>query len=148
MTWDASVDLSIVMPTYNAARHLRDAIDSVLAQTFRDFILIAVDDGSTDGTLDILRLYAARDSRVVVHACGHRGISGTLNYALGVAPTDWVAIMHSDDIMQPNRLERQRAFLAENPDVVVASSFVNYINGRNRKIGQFHHGRMRLNDGT
>ncbi len=131
------MDLSIVMPTYNAAKHLRDAVDSVLGQTFRDFTLILVDDGSTDETLDILREYEARDPRIAVHACGHRGISGSLNYALGVAQTDWVAIMHSDDIMQPNRLERQLAFIAENPDVVVASSFVNYINGQNKKIGQF-----------
>lgn len=125
------------MPTYNAAKHLGAAIESVLAQTFRDFAFVIVDDGSTDDTLEIVRRYAARDSRIAVHGCEHRGISGTLNYALGAASTEWVAIMHADDTMQPSRLERQLAFVAANPDIAVASSFVNYISGQGRKIGQF-----------
>lgn len=131
------MELTVVMPTYNAARHLRVAIESVLAQTFRNFTFVIVDDGSSDDTLDIVRQYAARDPRIVVHASVHRGISGTLNYALSVAQTDWVAVMHADDIMQPNRLERQLAFIAENPDLVVASSFVYYINANDKRIGQF-----------
>ena len=106
------------MPTYNAAKHLGAAIESVLAQTFRDFAFVIVDDGSTDDTLEIVRRYAARDSRIVVHACEHRGISGTLNYALGASGTEWVAIMHADDTMQPSRRERQLAFIDAQPSIL------------------------------
>lgn len=127
---------SVVMPAYNAGRYLDQAIESVLAQTWTDFELIAIDDGSTDNTLEIARKYAARDARVKVYTQPNRGFAETLHRGFALAASEWVFRMDADDRMHPNRLERQIAFLAEHPELDVASSLVFHIDGNNRVIGK------------
>jgi glycosyltransferase involved in cell wall biosynthesis len=124
------------MPAYNAERYLAQAIDSVLAQTWREFELIVIDDGSTDDTLAIARECAARDARVKVFTQPNRGFAETLHRGFEIAVSEWVFRMDADDRMHPNRLERQIAFLAEHPELDVASSLVCHIDGDNRVIGK------------
>lgn len=112
------------MPVYNAGRYLRPAVQSILAQTFRDFELIAVDDGSRDESPAILREYAAKDPRVRVISRPNTGIVGALNDGLAAAKGEFVARMDSDDISMPQRFERQVAFLREHPDHVLVGSQV------------------------
>src|SRR5690348_3896616 len=81
-TATAAPRVSVLMPAYNARRYLAEAIGSILAQTFGDFELVVVDDGSTDDTLKILNDYAARDPRVRVVSRANTGISGALNDGL------------------------------------------------------------------
>jgi glycosyltransferase involved in cell wall biosynthesis len=131
-----STPVSVLLPAYNAERFVASAVRSVLAQTHGDFELLAIDDGSTDRTLEILRMLAEEDSRVRVISHPNYGMGRSLNEALEEARHDWVARMDADDLMMPNRLERQLAFLAERPHVVVASSLVHYVDEDGNVIGK------------
>jgi glycosyltransferase involved in cell wall biosynthesis len=114
--------ISILMPVYNGARYLPAAVESVLAQTYGDFELVAVDDGSTDGSHDILRRYARADRRVRVMSRPNTGIVGALNDAASAATGFLLARLDSDDIASPDRLERQMAYMSANPDCVALGS--------------------------
>lgn len=120
--------ISVVMPAYNAARFLRPAVESILNQTYRDFEFIIVDDGSTDSTTDILREYAARDSRVRLIAGEHTGIPNALNKGIAAARYDWIGRMDADDIALPTRFEQQLRAAAAQPQVVAWGSYVQHIN--------------------
>jgi len=114
--------VSVVMPAYNAAAYLGDAVESVLAQTLRDFELIVVDDGSTDGTAAIARRFAATDRRVRVVSRPNGGPANARNTAFGIARGRVVALLDSDDIMQPHCLATQIALLEANPDVSIVTA--------------------------
>jgi GT2 family glycosyltransferase len=114
--------ISILMPVYNGARYLGEAVESVLAQTHADFELIAVDDGSTDSSLEILRRFALRDRRIRVISRPNTGIVGALTDAVALATGPLLARLDSDDIAAPDRLERQVAYLEANPDCVALGS--------------------------
>jgi glycosyltransferase involved in cell wall biosynthesis len=98
-------DISIIMPVYNGEKYLAAAIDSLLAQTFKDFELLVIDDGSTDHTPEILRSYA--DIRLRVLRLDHVGIVFALNHGLSQAKAEWVARLDADDLSLPRRLELQ-----------------------------------------
>jgi glycosyltransferase involved in cell wall biosynthesis len=128
--------VSVLLPALNAARHLRGAVDSVLAQTFRDFELLIIDDGSADDTRAIAEAYAARDPRVRVLSHPNKGMGRALNDAMEVARGTWVARIDADDEMLPTRLERQMAFAAAHPEVAVTATLVNYADDAGRVIGR------------
>lgn len=135
MTEENPKDITVLMPTFNAEPYLCEALDSILAQTYRHFELIVVDDGSTDRTPSILADYAARDDRIRICSIEHGGLCPALNRGLELAETEWVAIMHADDVMEPHRLQRQVAFIEAHPNVAVTSSLVYVINGEGERIG-------------
>jgi glycosyltransferase involved in cell wall biosynthesis len=128
--------IGVLLPAHNAEATVREAVQSVLDQTHRDFELLAIDDGSTDGTRAILDQFAAHDPRVRVVAHPNWGKSRSLNHGLALATAEWIAIMHADDVMMPTRLERQSAFIHAHPGVAVASCFVYNIDGVGRIIGR------------
>jgi glycosyltransferase involved in cell wall biosynthesis len=130
------MQISIIMPAYNEERFIAEAIESVLAQTWRDFELIILNDGSQDSTLKIAEHYALLDPRVRVESHWNMGVAPTLNKGLALSANEWVAIMHADDVMMPNRIERQLAFLAAHPELDVASSWVKHINSKGRIIAK------------
>jgi len=105
------------MPVYNGERFLREAVDSILSQTFTDFEFIIIDDGSTDDTADILRLYAQQDKRIRLHHQTNQGIVAALNTGLGMARGKYLARMDADDISLPGRFAAQVDFLEAHPDV-------------------------------
>ena len=106
--------VTVAIPMYNAAPHLRECLDSVLAQTFRDFELLIVDDGSTDDSVDIVRSYA--DPRIRLLLNRHDYI-GSLNLLLSEARGKYIARMDADDVMVPRRLALQFAYMEAHPDV-------------------------------
>jgi glycosyltransferase involved in cell wall biosynthesis len=112
------------MPVYNGERYLRPAVESILAQTFRDFELIVVNDGSRDSSLSILREYEAKDSRVRIVSRANTGIVGALNDGLGASRGKLIARMDADDISLPQRFEKQVAFLEGDYDHVLVGSQV------------------------
>ena len=120
--------VSIVMPAYNAAKTIRDSIQSVISQTFTDWELIIVDDGSKDNTADIVLEIAKDDSRIhFLHNLKNSGASHTRNYAISLAKGEWIAFLDSDDMWKPEKLEKQLAKAERNPDMVIcytASSFI------------------------
>ncbi len=120
--------VSVLMPTYNDGRYLRDAIDSILLQTFSYFELIIVDDGSTDDTPLILSEYM--DSRIrIITLPENMGRPTARNTALEAATGKYIAWMDADDISMPKRLEKQVAFMEANPDIAVCSgAILNFFN--------------------
>jgi glycosyltransferase involved in cell wall biosynthesis len=131
----AAPRVSVLMPAYNARRYLAEAIDSILGQTFRDFELIVVDDGSTDDTLAILNRYATADPRVRVVSRPNTGISGALNDGLNICRAQLVARMDADDVAEPDRLERQVAYMDAHADCVLLGSNVLLIDPAGLPIG-------------
>lgn len=116
--------VSILMPVRNEAPYLIAALDSVRGQTFQDWELIAVDDGSTDCTPEILARYAASDSRITLVRTAGVGLVPALNQGLAACRGPLIARMDGDDISHENRLAEQVAFLAAHPAVgLVACSF-------------------------
>jgi glycosyltransferase involved in cell wall biosynthesis len=128
--------ISILIPAYNEERYLAEAIDSVLAQTYRDFELIILDDGSKDRTLEIAQSYAQRDSRIRVESHANVGVGPTMNRGFSMCSNEWVAILQADDVMMPMRFERQFAFLAEHPELDVAAGWCKHIDGEGKVIGK------------
>ncbi len=108
--------VSVAMSVFNGERFLGQAIESVLAQTFADFEFLILDDGSRDGTRQIIESYAARDSRIRRLFRENRGLVASLNELLAQAQAPLIARMDADDICMPERFARQIAFLADHPD--------------------------------
>ena len=107
VTLSAVPTITVLMSCYNATRWLAESIESVLNQTFTEFEFIIVDDGSVDNTLDVLRVFSARDPRIVVVEKQNTGLTDSLNVGLQRARGEWIARLDADDICEPTRLERQ-----------------------------------------
>ena len=105
------------MTVFNGERFLREAVESILSQSFRDFEFIIIDDGSTDSSATILELYRDQDPRVRLYHQENRGIVESLNRGCGLARGKYIARMDADDVSAPARFGRQLAFLDENPRV-------------------------------
>ncbi len=120
--------LSVAMSVFNGERFLASAIQSVLDQTFADFEFLILDDGSTDGSADIIHGFARKDSRIRPIVRENRGLVASLNQLLVEAQAPIVARMDADDICQPQRFAKQMAFLAANPDHGVVGSWSEDIN--------------------
>ena len=99
--------VSVVVPSYNASRFIRETLDSVLAQTYRDFEVIVVDDGSTDHTPDIVADYARRDSRIRLVSQPNSGVGVARNRGIAEASGVFFAPLDADDIWYPQKLEKQ-----------------------------------------
>ncbi len=119
--------VSVLMPVYDAGRFLTAALESILAQTFADFELIAIDDGSRDDSSAVLARFAARDPRIRVLSQENRGIVATLNRALELARAPLVARMDADDLSRPDRFAKQIAYLRQHPEVAAVSGAMDVI---------------------
>ncbi len=124
--------VSVVMCVYNGERYLAEAIESILAQTMRDFEFVIVDDGSTDGTGEVLRRYASADDRVCVVTRPHEGVAAALNFGSGLARGKYIARMDADDVAFPDRLAKQVAFLERSPEVAVVGGALEVVDDQGR----------------
>ena len=127
--------VSVVLPVYNQENHLEETIESILNQSFQYFELIILDDGSTDGSAQIIRQFAAKDIRIQVYFKANSGKSLATNELVNRAQGEWCAFLDADDVMLPQRLERQVAFHKANPEVDASSSNCYYINERGNRFG-------------
>lgn len=126
--------ISVVMSAYNAEKYLSEAMDSILSQSYGDLELIVIDDRSTDRTGQILKEYAARDSRVVVlENQQNMGLTKSLNKGLAIAKGEYIARMDADDISVPDRFAKQVAFLDDHPDYTFVSCIGRYIDEHGNK---------------
>lgn len=128
--------VTVVITVYNGEKYLAEAIESVLNQTYRAIELILVNDGSQDRSLEIIKDYAAKDDRIVVIDHPNRGISASNNAAIAVAKGFYYAKIDADDTMHPQRIEKQVAYLENNPEVTMVSCQAYYINGKGKVIGE------------
>jgi hypothetical protein len=115
--------ISILMAVHNGEKFLREALDSMLGQTFADFEFIIIDDGSTDGSRQILQEYQSRDARIRVITQANQGLPASLNRALQEARAPLVARMDADDISLPDRLQLQFTHMQQNPDTTVLGTW-------------------------
>jgi len=127
--------ISVVIPAYNAARFIEPAIESILKQTFQEFEVILVDDGSTDNTLEILEHYAQKDPRIRVIQCTHGGLSCALNRGISEAQYPWIGRMDADDVALPERFEKQLEAARSHPQVVAWGTYAYHINSYGKILG-------------
>jgi glycosyltransferase involved in cell wall biosynthesis len=121
--------ITVLLPVFNGMPHVRHAVASLLMQTFRDFILHIVNDGSTDETGSYLD--CINDPRVKVTHQRNAGLAVTLNRMVDDADTEFLARMDADDICLPERFSRQVEFLDQHPDVAVVGTRQGYVRGKN-----------------
>lgn len=119
--------VDVLIPAFNAAATLRDALESVRAQTLEDIRIIVVNDGSTDGTPKIAADIVQQDTRVVVVNTPNRGIVEARNEALRHATSEFIACLDADDIAIPHRLERELAHMRAHPECVAVGSHVEHV---------------------
>jgi len=128
--------ISIIIPAYNRAWIIKEAIDSVLAQNFYDFELIVVDDGSSDNTLEILSSYR---NKIKVIKQINRGVSAARNKGILSSSGDYIAFLDSDDIWLPGKLETQFEFFKNNPEALICQTEEIWIkNGKRMNPGKRH----------
>jgi len=128
--------VSVVIPSYNHAAYVGDAVASVLNQSESDLELIVVDDGSSDHTLDIL--HAVTDPRLRVVPQANQGAHAAINRGLREAVGRYLAILDSDDTYHPNRLEKALEILETEPDAGLIGSHIEIVDGENRTLGIKH----------
>ncbi|MCL1981896.1 MAG: glycosyltransferase [Clostridiales bacterium] len=120
--------ITVLMSVYNGESYLAEAVDSILGQTFSDFIFLILDDASTDATPEMLKRYAARDNRITIITNERNlGLAASLNRGISHIDTPYIARMDADDISLPERLEKQLAFIESQPETVALGSWVEAI---------------------
>jgi len=129
----SSTLVSVLLPVFNSARFLSEAVTSVLAQTHRDLELVIIDDGSTDQSQEIAHEFTRADPRVRYYRQENAGVSAALNRALALAKGEFVARMDGDDVCLPNRLELQLEFL-RNSDMIMVGSNVRLIDSNGMSL--------------
>ena len=122
--------VSIVMPAYNAESFISLAIKSVQAQTYQNWQLCIVDDGSTDQTANIAQGHANKDGRIIVEKSEHAGCPTARNTSLKMAEGDIIAKLDADDTHEPERIERQVKYLLDHEDVDIVSCNMNWLKGK------------------
>ena len=128
--------MSVLMPVFNDAEYVQDAVESILDQSFTDFELVVVNDGSTDETPDILKSAAGRDERIRLYHQENRGISSARNRLIEEARGQFLVNMDGDDVSASERLESQIQYLHQHPDVDVVGTQMAYIGPTGRPTGR------------
>ncbi len=109
--------VTIIMPAYNCDKYLREAVESVIAQTYKEWRLLIIDDCSKDGTTALAEKLAEQDSRItVLYNEKNLGVSGTRNRGIREADSEWIAFLDSDDAWTPDKLEKQFALIEQIPE--------------------------------
>ncbi len=127
------------MSVYNGERFLREAIESILAQTLSDLELVVIDDGSTDSTPQLLAGYAATDSRIAVHRQPNQGLAVAINNGVRLARAPLIARLDADDVALPDRLRLQCDFLAGHEVVALVGGAVTFVDDRGRSFAEWRY---------
>jgi glycosyltransferase involved in cell wall biosynthesis len=129
-----SLKVTILMPVYNSEKFLREAIDSILNQSFKNFEFIIIDDGSTDSSKEIIETY--KDPRIkYFNNKENMGVARTLNRGIRLAKGEYIARMDADDISHSDRLRLQVKFLDQHPNYSLIASKVEVIDNSGKKLG-------------
>ena len=134
--------VSVIIPVYNQERYLSETIESVLNQTYSSFELILINDGSVDSSSEIMETYAAKDSRVITIHIENGGKPNAVNTAASVAKGELLAFMDHDDLMVPERLEKQVNYLEAHPEISAVSSNSYYVNEDGIIMGVQRYGKL------
>lgn len=121
--------ISVITASYNYAQYIEEAINSVINQSYQDWELIIVDDGSSDNSVEIIKQYCQKDSRIKLfqHEGGqNKGLKDTILLGLSYATGDWVAFLESDDVFAPENLQKKLEVIEKHPDVKLVFNKMNY----------------------
>jgi glycosyltransferase involved in cell wall biosynthesis len=130
-------EVSVLLPVYNGERFLAATVRSLLEQTFRDFEIVAVDDGSTDGSVQLLRTFS--DPRIRIERNPRNlGLIETLNRGIELCRGEFIARMDADDVALPTRLEKQVTYLRQHPECVLVATNRETINDRDEPVSTFN----------
>ncbi|OGM93849.1 hypothetical protein A2524_00620 [Candidatus Wolfebacteria bacterium RIFOXYD12_FULL_48_21] len=127
--------ISVIMPVYNAERFVKEAIESILHQTFTDFEFIIINDGSSDRSAEIIKSFT--DPRIHMVSQSNTGIIGALNTGLKIAQGTYIARMDADDMSEPVRLEKQVTFLRGHPDIALCGTWAKTISDTGEETGAY-----------
>ena len=130
---------TVLMSCHNASVYLSGAIESILQQTYSDYELLLINDGSTDNTLEIVKEYASQDKRIVVVDKKNTGLADSLNRGLDLARGEWIARLDADDVALPDRLAKQMSFVQQNEAVVLLGTGCIIIDGSGREAGHYRY---------
>jgi glycosyltransferase involved in cell wall biosynthesis len=126
--------ISIIIPAYNTDKYLSECIESVINQTLEDIEIICVNDGSTDGSLAILKNYASIDNRIIIINNENKGYGHSLNVGLDSAKGDYIGVVESDDFIRPNMYEELYNIAQESDAEIVKGDYLEiYGDGVNRR---------------
>ena len=120
--------VSVIMPAYNCEKYVVEAINSVLAQTYKNWELLVLDDGSNDNTLQVIEEFSKNDSRIKALPNGkNMGVSATRNRGIELATGEWIAFLDSDDMWESKKLEKQLEVAKEKEAefLFTGSSYIN-----------------------
>jgi len=132
-----SPKVTVLMSVFDGQKYLREAIESILVQTFNNFEFIIIDDASTDETWKILTEYSEEDQRIVlIQNQENIGLTRSLNKGLKFAQGSYIARQDADDISLPDRLQKQLAYLDEHPKVILVSSNIEFIDSEKRTLSR------------
>ena len=120
------IKVSVIIPVYNTENYLRECLDSVLAQTLREIEVICVDDGSTDNSLNILKEYQNKDTRIVVLTQENRSAGAARNYGLSIAKGKYLSFLDSDDFFDKELLRKAYKNAEKNNADIVVYKFKRY----------------------
>lgn len=135
MTARSTPTVTVLVPVYNRAAYIRDAIESILAQTFTDFELLIIDDASSDGSADAVASY--RDERLrLLRNADNLGIPGSRNRGIDEARGEFLAFLDSDDRARPERLAHQVAFLRDHREYAAVGSWIEWMDREGRPLGR------------
>jgi glycosyltransferase involved in cell wall biosynthesis len=126
---------TVIIPAYNASQYLSETIDSVLAQTFDDFELLIIDDGSTDNTAEIANHYCQLDNRVKLISQSNKGVASARNQGIKLANSKFIALLDADDLWLPNKLFSHFEHLHHNSQVGVSFAKVEFLTSNGELTG-------------
>lgn len=118
--------LSIIVPVYNVESYLRDSLNSLLNQTFPDYEVICVNDGSTDNSLNILEEFSKKDARIKVISQENKGLSATRNVGIRNSTGKYISFLDSDDFLKPNAYAKIYSVILENDVDTIISGYELY----------------------
>lgn len=126
--------VSVIMPSYNAEKYLSEAIESVIAQTYSEWELLIIDDGSTDRSSELAEAFAAADRRISFYANPKNiGVAKTRNRGLDLAAGEWIALLDSDDLWHADKLEKQLETAQRTGAQIIYTSYSLFADGYGRK---------------
>jgi glycosyltransferase involved in cell wall biosynthesis len=128
--------VTVILPVYNQERYIAETINSVLIQTYTDFELLIIDDGSSDSSAEIIKRLAAKDKRIRAFYGSNAGRCNATNSLVDKAIGKWCAFLDADDVMLPNRLEKQLSYHLSNHEIDASSCHCFYINDKGTIVGE------------
>ncbi len=134
--------VTIVLPAYNASEYLAETVNSVIRQTYQDFELLIVDDGSTDDTRDIVDDFCKRDSRIRAIAQKNQGVSIARNTGINMAQGEFIAFIDADDLWLPNKLAMHVQHLSANPNLGLSFARVEFMSFDGKSTGKYSNPRL------